>query len=63
MARILSSTRYAYSRSTAAVDVRRLLFTAFQVCVLAGIALFLVLAIVNSILGAPQPDPVYAPFD
>jgi hypothetical protein len=63
MARILSSTRYAYRRSSATVDVQRLLLLAFQAVVVGGIAIFVTLAIVNAILGAPQPDPVYVPFE
>ena len=60
--------RLAHHRSYLTLPVLRplnsgqALFILTQLAVLGGIAFFIALAVVNTILGTPQAEPVYSPY-
>jgi hypothetical protein len=56
MARLIHQHLYPSLPATRSIDVSRLLVVVMQFAVLGGIGIFLVLAIVNTILGTPQAD-------
>ena len=62
MARILQHYKYT-SRTLAHVDVGRLLLLTAQYAVVGGIVFFILLAIVNTILGSPQAETAYSPYE
>lgn len=62
MARILQTTTHT-TRTLGQIDYGRLLFLAMQYAVVGGIGLFIVLAIVNTVLGASGAAPAYSPYD
>ena len=63
MARLLHQHSYPTLGLARPKDFGRLLVLALQIAVLGGIGLVLVFAIVNTILGTPQPAPAYSPYD
>ena len=62
MARIVPNYTYA-TRALARIDLRRALLLAMQYAIVGGIGLFIVLAIVNTLLGAPEAQPAYNPYE
>ncbi len=56
MARLIQQHLYPSLPSTQPIDFTRWFVLFMQFAVLGGIAIFLVLAIVNTILGTPQTD-------
>jgi hypothetical protein len=62
MARILQRTTYT-SRTPAHIATGRLVLLAVQYAVVGGIAFFILLAIVNAVLGTPQAEPAYSPYE
>ena len=62
MARILNYTTET-SRTLTSIDYGRLLLLAAQYAIVGGIGLFILLAIVNTVLGAPSAEPAYSPYE
>jgi hypothetical protein len=62
MARIVPNYRYN-SRALTRIDLGRALLLAMQYAIVGGIGLFIVLAVVNSLLGAPDAQPAYNPYE
>ena len=62
MARLLQQSTYT-TRTLAHIDLGRLLLLAAQYAVVGGIVFFIVLAIVNTVLGAPQAETAYSPYE
>lgn len=62
MARLIHQHAYPTLRFAATLDISQLLLASMQVAVLGGIAVFVILAIVNSVLGTPPQEPAYTPY-
>jgi hypothetical protein len=62
MARLLPRTTYL-PRSETKADYGRLLLLAAQYAVIVGIAVYLIIAIVNTIFGVPTAEAPYSPYD
>ena len=62
MARLIHQYAYPTYRLAARIDAGQLMFQTLQIAVLAGIGVFLALAMANTILGAPAEQPVYRPY-
>ncbi len=63
MARLIHQHIYPTLPTTRPIDLGRVLLFLMQFAVLGGIALLIVLAIANTILGTPQPETVYSPYE
>lgn len=61
MARILEYSTYT-TRTLSRIELGSLLLLAVQYAVLGGIAAFIVLAAVNTLLGTPADSPAYGPY-
>jgi Na+/H+ antiporter NhaB len=61
MARFLEYSS-STTRTIARIDRGRMVLLAVQYVVLGGIGLFIALAIVNTVLGAPSAEPGYNPY-
>ena len=62
MARLIDQRALPTPRFTTTFDPGWLLLTAVQLAVLGGIAVFIVMAIINTVLGTPAQEPTYAPY-
>ena len=62
MARLIQQRAYPTLRLAGNLDIGRLFFAAVQIAVMGGIGAFIALAILNTILGTPQEQPVYSPY-
>jgi hypothetical protein len=65
MARLIHHQRHTFPtvRVARPADPSRLLLRALQIAVLGGIAAFVILAVVNTVLGTPDAVPVYTPYE
>ena len=62
MARLIHQYTYPTYRLATRIEPGRLAFQALQIALLGGIAIFLAMAIVNTVLGAPAETPEYRPY-
>jgi hypothetical protein len=62
MARLVHHTSYPAVSFPRSIDLGRVFLVLVQLVVLGGIGLFIAMAVINSILGAPASEPVYRPY-
>jgi hypothetical protein len=63
MARLIHQYAYPTYRYATRIDAGQLAFQALQIAVLTGIGVFLALAVLNTILGAPADQPASRPYE
>lgn len=62
MARLIYQRAQPTLRLATTLDPGLLLLAAMQMLALGGIGAFIVLTLLNTVLGTPTQDPVYAPY-